>query len=108
MRHAREMEARMRASMQFQGAGEPGGGIQGGVQGGQGMGGSTPLPSFSQTQVAARPMAGPLPGTVVPRSAAPGMMGGMRGGAPLNNVGRNDPCPCGSGKKYKKCHGQEA
>jgi preprotein translocase subunit SecA len=23
-------------------------------------------------------------------------------------VGRNDPCPCGSGKKYKKCHGTEA
>ncbi len=23
-------------------------------------------------------------------------------------VGRNDPCPCGSGKKYKKCHGIEA
>ena len=22
-------------------------------------------------------------------------------------VGRNDPCPCGSGKKYKKCHGRE-
>lgn len=22
------------------------------------------------------------------------------------DVGRNDPCPCGSGKKYKKCHGQ--
>ncbi|MDP3697761.1 MAG: preprotein translocase subunit SecA [Candidatus Taylorbacteria bacterium] len=22
-----------------------------------------------------------------------------------SNVGRNDPCPCGSGKKYKKCHG---
>jgi preprotein translocase subunit SecA len=22
-----------------------------------------------------------------------------------NEVGRNDPCPCGSGKKYKKCHG---
>lgn len=22
-------------------------------------------------------------------------------------VGRNDPCPCGSGKKYKNCHGQE-
>ncbi|HEX5883171.1 MAG TPA: YchJ family protein [Pyrinomonadaceae bacterium] len=21
--------------------------------------------------------------------------------------GRNDPCPCGSGKKYKKCHGAE-
>jgi len=23
-------------------------------------------------------------------------------------VGRNDPCPCGSGKKYKKCHGANA
>ncbi len=37
-----------------------------------------------------------------------------RGGAPPKvktvvstekSVGRNDPCPCGSGKKYKKCHG---
>jgi preprotein translocase subunit SecA len=24
----------------------------------------------------------------------------------MKNVGRNDPCPCGSGKKYKKCHGK--
>jgi preprotein translocase subunit SecA len=24
---------------------------------------------------------------------------------PYKDVGRNDPCPCGSGKKYKKCHG---
>jgi hypothetical protein len=24
---------------------------------------------------------------------------------PVGKVGRNDPCPCGSGKKYKKCHG---
>lgn len=23
-----------------------------------------------------------------------------------NKVGRNDPCPCGSGKKYKKCCGR--
>jgi hypothetical protein len=23
----------------------------------------------------------------------------------MNKVGRNDPCPCGSGKKHKKCHG---
>jgi len=29
----------------------------------------------------------------------------VRAGA---KVGRNDPCPCGSGKKYKKCHGAEA
>jgi len=26
-------------------------------------------------------------------------------GAPVAEVGRNDPCPCGSGRKYKKCHG---
>jgi preprotein translocase subunit SecA len=25
-----------------------------------------------------------------------------------DKVGRNDPCPCGSGKKYKKCHGTDA
>ena len=27
---------------------------------------------------------------------------------PYANVGRNDPCPCGSGKKFKKCHGASA
>jgi ectoine hydroxylase-related dioxygenase (phytanoyl-CoA dioxygenase family) len=26
----------------------------------------------------------------------------------MSKVGRNDPCPCGSGKKYKHCHGQVA
>ena len=33
----------------------------------------------------------------------------LRPEAPLQSgeaVGRNDPCPCGSGKKYKKCHGR--
>ena len=28
---------------------------------------------------------------------------------PIRNepkIGRNEPCPCGSGKKYKHCHGQ--
>ena len=30
----------------------------------------------------------------------------VRRGEP--KVGRNDPCPCGSGKKYKKCHGAQA
>lgn len=28
----------------------------------------------------------------------------MRRSSP--KVGRNDPCPCGSGKKYKKCYGK--
>jgi SAM-dependent methyltransferase len=28
--------------------------------------------------------------------------------APANAVGRNEPCPCGSGKRYKHCHGRLA
>jgi preprotein translocase subunit SecA len=35
------------------------------------------------------------------RRAVPGAMA-----AAVPRVGRNDPCPCGSGKKYKHCHGQ--
>ncbi|MBQ2707482.1 MAG: SEC-C domain-containing protein [Clostridia bacterium] len=33
---------------------------------------------------------------------------GVNGTAPARTpkVGRNDPCPCGSGKKYKKCCGR--
>jgi preprotein translocase subunit SecA len=37
--------------------------------------------------------------------------GDTNGNAPRrtgDKVGRNDPCPCGSGKKYKKCHGADA
>jgi uncharacterized protein YecA (UPF0149 family) len=26
----------------------------------------------------------------------------------MPKVGRNDPCPCGSGRKYKVCHGAAA
>ncbi|WP_421888217.1 SEC-C metal-binding domain-containing protein [Methylibium sp.] len=28
--------------------------------------------------------------------------------ADVPRAGRNDPCPCGSGKKYKQCHGRLA
>jgi preprotein translocase subunit SecA len=31
--------------------------------------------------------------------------GGARTPVPAGKIGRNDPCYCGSGKKYKKCHG---
>jgi preprotein translocase subunit SecA len=50
---------------------------------------STPPPEASPP--AARPG---------PRSAVLGS-----GAGKIAKVGRNDPCPCGSGKKYKKCHG---
>ena len=32
---------------------------------------------------------------------------GLPAEAQRAKVGRNDPCPCGSGKKYKKCHGAQ-
>jgi preprotein translocase subunit SecA len=54
------------------------------------------------------------------RQAAPSPGGPARGPMPPpvprapiapvrveKKVGRNDPCPCGSGKKYKQCHGKE-
>jgi preprotein translocase subunit SecA len=39
-------------------------------------------------------------------SVAVPMMNKIMNTAP--KVGRNDACPCGSGKKYKHCHGQVA
>ncbi|HET7789353.1 MAG TPA: preprotein translocase subunit SecA [Gemmatimonadales bacterium] len=44
------------------------------------------------------PPAPPKPPPGVPRETA----------SPYAGVGRNDPCPCGSGKKFKKCHGAAA
>ncbi|HEV2285735.1 MAG TPA: SEC-C metal-binding domain-containing protein [Steroidobacteraceae bacterium] len=40
----------------------------------------------------------PPPPPPVPESASPFVRGERK-------VGRNEPCPCGSGKKYKHCHG---
>jgi preprotein translocase subunit SecA len=31
--------------------------------------------------------------------------GGPADGGDFDRVGRNDPCPCGSGRKFKRCHG---
>jgi len=44
-------------------------------------------------------------------AALAGTRPGERQGTIVNEApkpGRNDPCPCGSGKKYKKCHGAAA
>jgi preprotein translocase subunit SecA len=40
------------------------------------------------------------------QALAAAMQAQAQGGMP--RVGRNDPCPCGSGKKFKHCHGQIA
>src|SRR5688500_14496581 len=63
-----------------------------------------PVGAFAAPRASAAPAGFPL------RPSAPPRVGGDD--APVHTVrrdepkvGRNDPCPCGSGKKYKKCHG---
>jgi preprotein translocase subunit SecA len=64
-----------------------------------------PIAAFASAPRAAAPAGFPM------RSAPPRSGGDD---APVQTVrrdepkvGRNDPCPCGSGKKYKKCHGAQ-
>jgi preprotein translocase subunit SecA len=52
--------------------------------------------------VSTDPTTGPTP----PKAPSPGFAPPVA--SPYANVGRNDPCPCGSGKKFKKCHGAGA
>ncbi|UCE86345.1 MAG: SEC-C domain-containing protein, partial [Deltaproteobacteria bacterium] len=53
------------------------------------------------------PAQGRAPGSVLERRPAPAGRGAppRRLEGKAGKVGRNDPCPCGSGRKYKKCHG---
>jgi len=49
------------------------------------------------------------PGEAAQRAAASAPQGEQRKTQPIiagPRIGRNDPCPCGSGKKYKNCHGR--
>jgi len=55
----------------------------------------------------------PPPGAAPGQAAAGGRLPGLPGEDPHTpfvreqpKVGRNEPCPCGSGKKYKQCHGR--
>ena len=50
-----------------------------------------------------------LPGDPAQRQAAAAPQGEQQKPMPAKaapRIGRNDPCPCGSGKKYKNCHGK--
>ncbi|MEX2620922.1 MAG: preprotein translocase subunit SecA [Egibacteraceae bacterium] len=64
-----------------------------GTSGGNGGGGSATAP--------ARPAGMGAPGAAAAAAAAQH----ASGAATSDKVGRNEPCPCGSGQKYKKCHG---
>ncbi|HUG28063.1 MAG TPA: preprotein translocase subunit SecA [Gemmatimonadales bacterium] len=50
---------------------------------------------------------GPAPRSPAPAPPVTSSLGpvGTPAGRAVPEVGRNEPCPCGSGKKYKKCHG---
>lgn len=65
---------------------------------------AAPRPQRPQTPMTANKPAYQSSSSAAPTAAAPTPQQ-----APLRvgpKVGRNDPCPCGSGKKYKSCHGQ--
>jgi preprotein translocase subunit SecA len=63
--------------------------------------------AISEEQQEAKPMPqSALPGT---RQVNPAMLAAARRRAQQQapKLGRNDPCWCGSGLKYKKCHGKD-
>jgi preprotein translocase subunit SecA len=61
-----------------------------------------PPPPPTRQVVTNRPPEGGTPAGGRAAAAPPGAVGLLGG----KKVGRNDPCPCGSGAKYKKCHGR--
>lgn len=75
----KELESVAASHADSTGMGFAGGGAQPDIKGGQGP---NPMAKASQSGTQARTIKRQQP-----------------------KVGRNDPCPCGSGKKYKKCHG---
>ncbi|HXQ31726.1 MAG TPA: preprotein translocase subunit SecA [Steroidobacteraceae bacterium] len=80
-REEQERQARLARMMQFQHAPPPPVAVGGGPADGQ----------------------GPLADTAEPAPPAPAVTPFQRA---ERKVGRNEPCPCGSGRKYKHCHGQ--
>jgi hypothetical protein len=59
------------------------------------------LMAMSQQRAAARPTSPPMPPAVASGATQPFVRSTPK-------IGRNEPCPCGSGKKYKHCHGKKA
>jgi preprotein translocase subunit SecA len=61
-----------------------------------------PPPGHGAAQPTGQPMGQPA-GQGAQAAASPAVETFVRDG---RKVGRNEPCPCGSGKKFKRCHGQ--
>jgi preprotein translocase subunit SecA len=71
-----------------------------------------PPPPSAEAQRPRKSSFGVNPYTAMPAGPRPEELQTNRDPAPSQQassgatVGRNDPCPCGSGKKYKACHGR--
>jgi preprotein translocase subunit SecA len=72
----------------------------------------TPAMSATKADTTGLGMASPVMDPTGSQAANPMAAASQAGGQTVQTirrtvpkVGRNDPCPCGSGKKYKKCHG---
>ena len=67
------------------------------------------MPESAQPRQQYRTSREDLPGEAATRAAASAPQGEKQRQMPVTagpKVGRNDPCPCGSGKKFKNCHGR--
>jgi preprotein translocase subunit SecA len=65
-----------------------------------------PSPAQPQTAGAVATATAPAPQVVRAGPATRTMMGPAKAPVAANKLGRNDPCWCGSGKKFKQCHGR--
>jgi preprotein translocase subunit SecA len=61
---------------------------------------SRPAPTAQRPAPTGQGQRGPMPPQGPPQPVVPVRV--------EKKAGRNDPCPCGSGKKYKQCHGKDA
>nr|MBA3958843.1 SEC-C domain-containing protein [Chloroflexota bacterium] len=96
------------AAMRSEGAGGTGDGLAATAAGGRA---ATPLPNGGTTGATAPMLSGVTgggrPGTVRLQRGDEELAPVAAAAKPaLPKVGRNDPCHCGSGLKFKKCHGR--
>jgi preprotein translocase subunit SecA len=74
-----------------------------GAANGSPAGGAVPFAGARGAAAGGQPAGVGPAGTAARLAAARASSGG---GSEFDNAGRNDPCPCGSGKKFKFCHGK--
>ncbi len=72
------------------------------------QGSEAAAPQRREEEEEEKPEAAPNPGRDGPRLILPSSAAKPKPKAAPSTVGRNDPCPCGSGKKYKQCCGRLA